>query len=433
VTAGRLSPGAAFDETVEHLEVALGGSFRRDLVAELARAADSRGALTRLRDGMRAHRWKAGGRVLDLGALARELDRRTRADGFHALHDWDGVAASVNPDIIPVDVLGVAMDSRGAEPPEPNGLAILIDYYFLYLLALLSLRVWDAGSADAGLDRLSALLDRLQGPDGSGQRFADDAETLMLIATSHYEADERCYPTLLERVRGLSARHQTAVAIGHAASMGCHLRFGFEATYARSLDAMRDDNIADYPWLSYALVTLMREYARLVAAGDDSDRRAPVVEAMLNGLTPDPDAFVGEASIHVPSSEAERREFRGSFDAHRRQLVDELEAHRPATSAYSPLSLRFNFCQNALKGMVLDAVLWNEPSAVSLNDMLSGRVRGTRDDAARQAVARTLMRYARSNPHRIRGQLLPVIVYDPSAGRRAFLTTLRAARGRDTS
>jgi hypothetical protein len=39
------------------------------------------------------------------------------------------------------------------------------------------------------------------------------------------------------------------------------------------------------------------------------------------------------------------------------------------------------------------------------------------------------MAYARANPHRIRGRLMPVIVYDPQAGRRAFSATLRAARG----
>ena len=44
--------------------------------------------------------------------------------------------------------------------------------------------------------------------------------------------------------------------------MGSHLRFGFEATYGRDTVVMRDDNVADYPWLCFALATLMREYAR---------------------------------------------------------------------------------------------------------------------------------------------------------------------------
>ena len=34
------------------------------------------------------------------------------------------------------------------------------------------------------------------------------------------------------------------------------------------------------------------------------------------------------------------------------------------------------------------------------------------------------MAYARSNPDRIRGQLMPVIVYDPQTGRRAFTVAM---------
>jgi len=35
------------------------------------------------------------------------------------------------------------------------------------------------------------------------------------------------------------------------------------------------------------------------------------------------------------------------------------------------------------------------------------------------------MGYARTNPHRIRGRLMPVIVYDPDTGYRAYRLTLR--------
>ena len=72
-------------------------------------------------------------------------------------------------------------------------------------------------------------------------------------------------------MRTLDQAHQTNVALGHAASMGSHLRFGFEATYARDTVIMRDDNVTDYPWLCFSLATLMREYSRLRA---DERRRA---------------------------------------------------------------------------------------------------------------------------------------------------------------
>ncbi len=39
------------------------------------------------------------------------------------------------------------------------------------------------------------------------------------------------------------------------------------------------------------------------------------------------------------------------------------------------------------------------------------------------------MAYARSNPDRIRGRLMPVIVYDPESGHRAFALAMRKMRG----
>jgi hypothetical protein len=36
------------------------------------------------------------------------------------------------------------------------------------------------------------------------------------------------------------------------------------------------------------------------------------------------------------------------------------------------------------------------------------------------------MQYARKHPDSIRGRLMPVIVYDPGAGRRAYAAAIRA-------
>jgi hypothetical protein len=41
----------------------------------------------------------------------------------------------------------------------------------------------------------------------------------------------------------------------------------------------------------------------------------------------------------------------------------------------------------------------------------------------------TLFGYAQASPDRIRGQLTPAIIYDPSCGREAFSVTMRKIRG----
>jgi hypothetical protein len=420
-----------FDDICSELEGVLRGFARQSIVREVAQAGSLKAALLELRDGMRSHVWKIGDHPFNLERAIHKFDRKTRQNGFHVLHDWDGIADRVNDDTIVVDVLHYLIDRRGDEQASPAILAVLLDYYFMHLLALLTLRIWDAGDADANLDRVAGLLVLLQGERGSGQRFAADAETLMLIGTSHYELHERGYAALLDKTRTLNLAHQLYIALGHAASIGSHLRFGFEATYGRDTVNMRDDNVADYPWLCFALATLMKDYVRLREAGVASAAvnpgvsREQVVEAMLNGLCADARAFIGAPPSSLAGCEAERAGFRDAFHAHRHDLLREFASHRPTDTAYSPLAFFFNFSHNVVKGAVVDALLRARPWGLTLNDLLTGLPRGASNAAAKTQLATTLMGYARDNPHRIRGRLRPVIVYDLQSGREAFSVAIR--------
>ena len=58
------------------------------------------------------------------------------------------------------------------------------------------------------------------------------------------------------------------------------------------------------------------------------------------------------------------------------------------------------------------------------NDLLTGFPEDG-SGVANETLARTLMSYARSSPDRIRGRWVPVIVYDPRKGRRAYTETIR--------
>jgi hypothetical protein len=418
----------AFEAACSLIDTILTGDARRRIVAELASARDFRSALERLRDSMRSHAWKVDAQLVALGRFVKEFDAQTRREGFHVLNDWDGKADRVSDDTIAVDVLNYSIALRGGDAPDAAALATLVDYYFANLLALVALRVWDEGDADVNLDRVDALLRKLQGADGSGQLFVADAETLILIATSHFEVVEIGYENLLARVRALNRGHQLNIAMGHAVSMGSHLRFGFEATYGRDTVVMRDDNVADYPWLCFALATVMRGYADL--AEDRTGRPASagpldrLVEALVNGLSSDPRAFIGQAPKSLSSAEADRAAFADLFAAHRDALLDAFEKYRPRDDAYSPLSFFFNFSHNVLKGTVVDALLRGRPWNVSFNDLLTEHGEG----GDRIALATTLMGYARRNPDRIRGRLMPVIVYDPATGREAFTAAMRKLR-----
>ena len=418
----------AFDTVCAQLTQLLAGPARRDIVQEAAACGSLTEALTAVRGAMRAHHWATAEEVFDFARAVEKFDRKTRQIGFHALNDWDGIADRVNDDIIPVDVLNYLIDRRGAEPATPELVAILLDYYFMHLLSLLALRIWDEGDADENLDTVDGLLQLLQGDAGSGQAFARDAETLILIATSHYEMYERGYAVLLEQVRTLNARHQTRIALGHAASMGCHLRFGFEATYGRDTVNMRDDNMADYPWLLYALNTLMQDYARVRASGEAAAGRTVLVEALANGLSGDARAFVGKAPPSLAAFASERESFRDAFHTFRQELLDEFEQFRPTERGYSPLNFFFNFSHNVVKGTTIDALVEQRPWPVSFDDLLTALEEAPSHNEYKRALAGILMDYARNNPQTIRGRLMPVIVYDPAKGRQAFSVAMRKLR-----
>jgi hypothetical protein len=393
--------------------------------AILAHAGAARTLEHALRVGMRSHVWPVGARPIDLWGAVADYDARTRVEGLHALNDWDGVADAVNAETIAVDVLDFVARQRGGDAAHPVPLAILFDYYLVYLLALLSLRVWDDDDTDVHLGRLDGLLAQVQGPGGSGQPFCDDAEALMLVATAHYELQEHGYALLLDKVRTLPRERRTRTALQHAAAMGCHLRFGFEATYARDTIRMRDDNVADYPWLCFAVAGAMDEYVRLTDAGETGPHRDAVIEALLNGLTPDARAFVGAPIATLQGHEDERLRLREQLLAYRGRLRDEFEPFRPTAAVYSPLSFFFNFSHNVLKGTVVDALLRRSPWPVSLNGLFTSLPADPEPSDQKMQLAATLMQYARSSPQTIRGRLMPVIVYDPSTGREAFGATMR--------
>ena len=413
-----------FEQVCALVSTALEGPARREIVDDFASAASLGAALKPLREAMRANQFRARGHQIFLDRAITAYDGRTRAEGFHILHDWDGVAQQTNADIIPIDVLHFVAEQRGGEAASRAELAILLDYYFMHVLALLTMRIWDEGNPDENLARIDALLTDLQGPNGSGQQFAANAATLMLIGTSHYEPEEWGYGRLLERVRTLDERHQFEIGLGHAQSMGCHLRFGFEAQCGRDTLALRDDNVADYPWLCFALAAVIGEYSRLADANLQNRDRAVIEEALLNGLTPDARAFVGVPPPSLSQSESDRVRFADGFTRHKTALLESFQKYRPTESAYSPLSFFFNFSHNVVKGTVVDALLWSEAWDVSLNDLLTGVPRPGLEDGSPQLLATTLMAYARSNPDRIRGRLMPVIVYDLQAGRRAYTVAM---------
>ena len=428
---------------------------------------------------MRAHVFRGRFAPLVLDGFVRDFDVHTREEGFHVLHSWNHLEHHFTRENTPVLMLDRFAKEWSAARATPRVQALLLDHYFFYVLALMVMRAWDEGDPNRNLDRITGLLRHLQGTHGSGHQFVARAETLLLMAISHFHPDERAYPRLLERIRTLDRAHRVHFALAEAAILGSHLRWGFAVLYRRDLGRMRSDNMGDYPWLLFSVATLMEEYVRLreegagaSGGGDVAERRTRVLEGLIDGLTPDPWAFTGAPPEALRPYEEEHSGFREAFAEHRDDLLEEFARLRPRKQAYSPLSYHCNFPHNAIMAKVsiqladenapnlpMDAMFtraeaWRPadqgalasgvPDAVAetgqagVRDAEAAAMPGDESDAARaaafmsanhpEALARYLMAYSGASPERLGRRGARLIIYDPNVGLRYYKMALQALR-----
>jgi hypothetical protein len=193
---------------------------------------------------------------------------------------------------------------------------------------------------------------------------------------------------------------------------------------------MRADNVSDYPWLFYSVLTLLRAYARMCEDGVEGVERDRVVEAMLNGLTPDTRAFTESPPATLARFRDEHAELRGILARHSVELLRDFESHRPVPGSYSPLGFQFNFPHNVLIPMVTLALV--QGSDPRLNMPLNALLRRDASDGSEprfpEMLARTLMAYAGYSPEKRAGRRTLMIIYDPNSALSSFNRTLTVLR-----
>jgi hypothetical protein len=352
----------------------------------LARKGDD--PFKRLGTAMRSHTFQTGDGTLSAQKLVADYDERSQREGLHLLHAWDFQAHVFSRD--PAPALLVEHCARLQRKADPRvAVGVLLDVYMYALLALLAARAWDEGDAGSNLDRVTLLI-HLARQEGSGLAYVDDAETLLFLAASYFHPEECSYDTLLGRVKELPLRQQLRMAASSGAMLSAHLRWGFRYMYDRDIKRMRDDNAADYPWVRFAVEAL---------ASDAASK-----EALLVALAADP----WETVPHVRSS--------------RPLDTQALESLQPKSGEFSPLSVAFNFPSNAAVALVA-VTLEDSRFYPSLNALFSRE-----SGAAGTATAERLMKYSAGNPTRLGAGRVPLIVYDPTEGARAWNAISRELR-----
>ncbi len=424
--ARRLAP-LTFAEAADLLADVLGGSCRRDAIAAVTEGADQAQALAGLRRAMATHTLPGADGPVSLRRVVDALDARTRREGLHVLHGWDFVAHRRPDDIAAVMALdycariGIPADRTAAV------LATLLDHYLLSVLSLLTVRAWDDGDPNANLDRVSALIRQLNGPGGSGGGIVDDAETLILLAVAYYHPEEAAYDQLLDRIRRLDAGHALRFALPCAAVFGSHLRWGLRFMYRNDVGLMRDDNVVDYPWVLFTLSVLVAEYDRLVTAGAEPAARRRVVMAILDGLSPDPWAFVAAPPACLAAHGAEHARLRAGLARHRAALLDDFRALQPRPDSYSPLGFECNFLSNAVVALLATAA--HESSHGTLNRLFDAGEASDGDEPAAVHLIDRLVGYATGDPSRLAKGGAPLIVYDPRDAAHYFNAVVRTLAG----
>ena len=408
------------------LESILEGTARTQILDRALSGGDFEVGVKRLRSSMQTHIFRASADVFSLSQMIEELDKQTREDGFHVLQAWDFGAHQFSEENVPTLMMDFWTKTAPEARLERSSLAILLDYYFLHVLALCAMRAWDGSNADATLDRITKLVEHLQGPEGSGHQFVQNAETLLVLAVSHFHPEGQAYDRLVEKVQSLDSRHQLNFALIGAAVLGSHLRWGFSVMYRRDLGRMRDDNTADYPWLLDVLLTLVREYARMHEEGIEGPERENVVNALLNGLSPDPWAFIDTRPAALIDYEAEYSELSEFFIQYREEILEDFESHRPGRDTYSPISFHTNFLPNTLVAMVMTALLEGSAQKLSLNALFLSNRDEIGDERAN--LARMLMHYANASPDRLGEHGAALIIYDEGTGISHVSLTLSAFR-----
>lgn len=399
------------------LESLLRGSFRKQFIDELLGAREFSRALNVLRSSMKSHTFKSAGSSFSLGNVVKTLDDRTKAEGFEVFHSWNHSDHTFSNDSTPVLMVDHFARMVLKDQDERVCLSLLLDIYFFHVLALCCIRSWDDDQPQENFDKITRLLEWLQGSSGSGHQFVENAETLLVLAVSQYHPVDQAYDALIERIWALDSRRQVRFSLISAAVLGGHLRWGSRAMYSRDVVKMRADNEGDYPWLLHSLTTLMEEYVRLRESGVENQDRQEIIKALLNGLTPDPWAFFRMPPPVSLALYSEKHQLLQQLLAtYAEELATEFIAVQPTLKGYSALAFHFNFPHNILNALLMVCLSEGSVQSFSLNDLLSGGVSDSPKIDELNQVALKLMLFAGSNRDRVGPQGTKLIIYDPHVG-----------------
>jgi hypothetical protein len=342
----------------------------------------------------------------ELARLKGQLAARHLADGFEPV-------ASENTFVNELDPLELILRAyeqweRSRWPGRSGRLSYAGTLYAVFLLRLLeslSLRIWDDGSATARdrLDHLQRRLDRLNEP--GSPVFLRDAAWLVQTSQGPLTKHLRPYLDVAARIAGsLKGPRGVAVHSAGARLAGGHLRSqrryrawmtGRPADDLENLAFTRTSNALDGALVVGDLVPLLEAY-RAACVAHDEDGRVDLADAILQGVSADPELYVTRLDLLAPYvtiedlfiEHSDGRWRRTPMGEHHREtrfryeqligelapsLIEDAQAVDPAGRAYSPQGITYGFIADVMSNMAQDVLMGQSSFGLSLEDMFVSR------------------------------------------------------------
>jgi hypothetical protein len=341
----------------------------------------------------------------DLAQLRDQLSTAHRTDGFEPVPQ-QGRAHDFEP--AQLVVLAYAFWTNSRWPGRNVRLAYAQTIYSSFVLRQLeqlTLRIWDDGTdrAKAGLQEIQRLLDRLNQLSGTDP-FVRTAPWLLQTAQGPLTRHLQSYFAIAERIAG-SFEDTERLDIHRAGALlaGGHLRSQLRYRARESqrspddpdvLSVTRNSNSMDAALLIRDLVPLLETY-KTACSTDGRDTRLTLADAILQGLSADPELFLTRLDVLGPATMIEevfierKEDGSAAYTAFGRshlhtlakyreligtvavQLKEDAQRLDPTRSVYSPLGIVYGFCADILSNMAIARINSPQTFGLTLEDVFS--------------------------------------------------------------
>ena len=277
--------------------------------------------------------------------------------------------------------------------------------FILRQLGHLSLRIWDEGNdtAPARLQQVQRLLDLLN--EAVAAPRVRDARWLIQTAQGPLTRHLKPYFTIADRVSGsFTESDRIEIHKAGAALAGGHMRSQLRHRSWQTGWAFDDPQLVAMTHLSNSMdmALLVRDLIPLLdayGAEQDDRERLTLADAILQGLSADPELLLTRLDLLAPATMIEDLFIdRGDNGHPRYTLMGKAHLERlnrygqligrtaeslrndalvfdPSQAAYSPLGIVYGFCSDLLSNMVLNTLRSPSFPDLSLEDMFISRDR----------------------------------------------------------